>query len=382
MIDPQVLSFHLMLLNDAVRMRAYRDAVFNTVRHDDVVLDVGTGSGILAMFACQAGAQRVYAVDRGDIITRAQELAKANNFADKIVFLKQNIKQIKLAEQVDVITSELIAKSVLGQNMAELIGLCRDNFLKPGGKILPDQVKLHIAPVENERNYREARPPDAQAYQLDFSAIEQLSINKPISTRIPAESLLADGQTAYSYEALTSANSDSFDATLTFTPQRRGTLHGFGGWFSTVLSEGIELNNRPPGMLSWDNLFFPLAAAIEVNPEMSIELRFRGRCDSEVQEFWMWNTTIRKGEETVARHRQSSFAGRIVTAETLRRANDTWTPTPNLNGRIAQVVLECMRQNMSVREIADQISSQFPEQFRSSDEAIAQARKIAEQFGD
>src|SRR5712672_910520 len=87
MIDPQILSFHLMLLNDAERMKAYREAVFNTVRPDDVVLDVGTGSGILAMFACQAGARRVYAVDRGDVITTARELAKANNFDDKIVFL-------------------------------------------------------------------------------------------------------------------------------------------------------------------------------------------------------------------------------------------------------------------------------------------------------
>src|SRR5260221_4498019 len=135
-------------------------------------------------------------------------------------------------------------------------------------------------------------------------------------------------------------------------------------------------------MPSWDNLFFPLAASVEIDPGMSIDVRFRGRCDSEVQEFWMWNTTIRNGDETVAQHRQSSFAGRIVTAETLRKASDAWTPTSNLNGKIAQVVLECMRQNMSVREIANQIRTTFPEQFRSADEAIAQARKIAEQFGD
>jgi protein arginine N-methyltransferase 1 len=382
MIDPQILSFHLMLLNDAARMQAYRKAVFNTVKQGDTVLDVGTGSGILAMFACQAGAKRVYAVDRGDVISMAEELAKANSFDDRIVFLKQDIKQLRLDEQVDVITSELIAKSVLGQNMAELIGFCRDRFLKPDGKILPAQVKLHVAPIENKKIYGDARPPDENEYDLDFTPLEQLSINKPVSTRIAADTLMAQDQIAYSYDALTAADSDTFGATLIFNPQRKGTLHGFAGWFSTVLSEGIELNNKPPGMKSWDNLFFPLARAIEVEPGTFIELNFRGQCDSEVQEFWVWNTTVRKGDEIIAQHRQSSFAGRIITAEILRKANDNWTPTANSNGKIAQVVLECMRQNMSLREIAEQISDNFPEQFGSAEQAIAQARKIAEQFGD
>jgi len=382
MIDPQILSLHLMLLNDVERMEKYRHAVFKTVKSGDVVLDIGTGSGILAMFACQAGAKRVYAIDRGDIIAVARELSKTNGFSDRIVFLREDIRQVELEEQVDAITSELIAKAVLGQNMAELIGFSRDRFLKPGGKILPAHVNLHIAPIENEGSYKEAKPPVKSTYDLDFAPLEKLTINKPVSARASSQSVLAQGQIAYEYDALTAKNSDTFQCTLVFKPERSGMLHGFAGWFSTMLAEGIELCNEPPGTLSWDNLFFPLAQPTKIEPGMTIELDFRGRCDSQVQEFWIWNTTVRDGERVIARYRQSSFAGRIVTAEMLRRASDDWSPTTNLNGRIAKFVLDLMNQRLSLGEIADRIRQEFPEKIKTAEDAISHVRKLAEQFGD
>lgn len=382
MVDPQLLSFHLMLLNDRDRMEAYRQAVFKVVQPGHTVLDVGTGSGIIALFACQAGARRVYAVDRSDIIILAREMAGVNDFADRIVFLKKEVKQVQLAEQVDVITSELIAKSVLGEDMAELIGWCRDRFLKPEGCILPERVDLRVAPAEHERIYLEAKPPVSSIYQIDFSPFEQLSINKPVSAHVPLEALLAPEQTAYSYQALTATSSDSFEATMIFEPERGARLHGFAGWFSTALAAGVELNNKPPGTSSWDNLFFPLPQPVEVEQGMTIELNLRGRSDSQLQDFWIWKTTVRKGEQVMAGHRQSSFSGRILSAESLRKAKDSWTPATNQDGKMAQLTLELMDQALSLRAIAERVRQDFSGYFETIEEAVNHVRKIAEQFGD
>ena len=52
------------MLKDEVRTLTYRNAMFYN-RHlfkDKVVMDVGCGTGILSMFAVQAGAKHVYAV--------------------------------------------------------------------------------------------------------------------------------------------------------------------------------------------------------------------------------------------------------------------------------------------------------------------------------
>jgi predicted RNA methylase len=69
------------MLEDHKRTGAYHQAILNN-RHsfeDKAVLDVGTGSGILAIFAAQAGARKVYAVEATDMAKVAKRLVESNN---------------------------------------------------------------------------------------------------------------------------------------------------------------------------------------------------------------------------------------------------------------------------------------------------------------
>ena len=59
------ISIHEEMIKDSVRTNAYRDAILKN-KHlfkDKVVLDVGCGTGILSMFAAQAGAKHVLICD-------------------------------------------------------------------------------------------------------------------------------------------------------------------------------------------------------------------------------------------------------------------------------------------------------------------------------
>lgn len=62
-----------MLLDEA-RMEAYQRAIATSVRPDNVVVDIGAGTGILSFLACSACASRVYAIEGGSVIEVAQEL--------------------------------------------------------------------------------------------------------------------------------------------------------------------------------------------------------------------------------------------------------------------------------------------------------------------
>lgn len=378
---PNLISFHRKLLNDFGRMNAYREAIQSTVRPGDIVLDAGSGSGILAMFACQAGAKRVYAVEREDIIFAARQLAKENGFEDRIVFLRQQIKDVDIPEPVDVIISELISKSVLGQKMSETIGWCRDSFLKPGGRILPEKVTLWIAPVENEKFSRHLEFPETESFGINFDSFRQRSLNYPHSTSGRSMPLLAPGQPAYLYHAFTSPLSDKLASTLVFEPSREAVVHGFVTWFTALLSPTTTLSTFPPGTPSWDNHFFPLINPLNVSPGMKIELFLRGCDDSQSSFLWQWITTLKDQDRVVASCHQSSLAGQILSPDLIKNNASTRIASLNAHGRIAHHVLSLLGDNkLSMDEIASRILEKFSDRFSSIQEALIEVRKIAAKF--
>ena len=55
------------MLNDRARTDAFIRAIEATVRPGDVVVDLGTGTGVLALAAARAGARRVYAIEASGV---------------------------------------------------------------------------------------------------------------------------------------------------------------------------------------------------------------------------------------------------------------------------------------------------------------------------
>jgi SAM-dependent methyltransferase len=379
-----LISFHQMLLQDKERMDTFRRAILKTVQPGDVVLDIGTGSGILAFFACQAGAARVYAVERTDILEVAKKLAKANQFEARIVFLSGELDTVEVPERVDVITSELIAKALLGEQMAEILSDARHRFLKPGGKLIPADVQLFVAPVQSEAAYQRVELPPKSAYDLDFSSLRSFSTHTTASARFQPDELLADGQIAYHLDTATVAKRDLIKTTLTFRVTRRATLHGFCGWFSANLADGVTLSNVPPGTHSWDNLFFPLMEPVEVNPATVIELQLKGSDASRSGMVWQWMTIIRAGTApdapVLARYNQSTFFSQLYAPNRLRKRAHDYIPTLNESGQIAHLVLTLMPEGLTSEAIARRISAQFPKRFPEWHDALRCVSELVDKY--
>lgn len=76
------------MIADRVRMDAFAQALRQATTPESVVVDIGTGTGILALLACRFGARRVYAIEPDDAIQVAREIAAANGYADRIDFIQ------------------------------------------------------------------------------------------------------------------------------------------------------------------------------------------------------------------------------------------------------------------------------------------------------
>lgn len=68
------------MLQDNVRTGTYCDAIKgNSIDFKDkIVMDVGAGTGILSLFAADAGAKKVYAVEASNMAEYAKILIKSN----------------------------------------------------------------------------------------------------------------------------------------------------------------------------------------------------------------------------------------------------------------------------------------------------------------
>lgn len=134
------LHHHLALLS-RTRTHVLRDLVLSSVTTGDRVLDAGTGTGILAIWAAQAGADKVIAVDSGPL-ELAKDLAEANDVSDRIEFVQADLTTWTTSETFDVLTALLYENDPRrDQPAAELASRLAHNYLRTDGTLLPDRVR-------------------------------------------------------------------------------------------------------------------------------------------------------------------------------------------------------------------------------------------------
>ncbi|XP_042481349.1 probable protein arginine N-methyltransferase 3 [Macadamia integrifolia] len=156
-------SIHREMISDKVRMDAYRGAILNnpSLFKRATVLDVGCGTGILSLFAAQAGASRVVAVEASDKMAAvATQIAKdngllgggsaseCNNQCTGVINVVHGMiedldKSLQIPpHSVDVLLSEWMGYCLLYESMLSSVLYARDHWLKPGGAILPDTATI------------------------------------------------------------------------------------------------------------------------------------------------------------------------------------------------------------------------------------------------
>lgn len=138
---------HVYMLNDRLRVESFLRGIREVVKPGDVVIDMGTGTGIFAIAAAQAGARHVYAIEACGIGRLAREAFAANGLADRITLVHGWGSQVTLPERADVLISEMVGSEPTGDFVLEVMRDARKRLLKPGAKIVPGKVKVFGLPL-------------------------------------------------------------------------------------------------------------------------------------------------------------------------------------------------------------------------------------------
>jgi type I protein arginine methyltransferase len=117
-----------------------------------VILDVGTGSGVLSIWAAQAGAAKVYAIEYTDMAHHARKLVEANGVSHIVEVIQTSAEDLELPCKVDIIISEWMGYFLLRESMCDSVIRARNKWLKPDGAMFPSHATMYFSCLSNEED--------------------------------------------------------------------------------------------------------------------------------------------------------------------------------------------------------------------------------------
>lgn len=373
------------MIADEVRMRAYVAALERSVTPGCTVLDIGTGTAMHALLACQMGAGHVYAVEPNDAIQVGRELAAANGFADRITFVQDVSSRLSLPQRADVVVADLRGVLPLFGRHIETIADTRRRLLAPSGTLIPVKDTMLAAVVEAGAVYeRKVECWTIHARGLNLAAARRRETNWWWKERFTPDQLLTAPRHWATIDYTVTECPDA-RGELTWVAERAGTAHGLALWFDTELVPGIGFSNAPGApKVIYGQAYFPFTEAVPIAQgdvvHATVEARFLGG-----EYLWFWDTVIlAQGDKrrVKANFRQGAFHSLVLSPDTLRRRADRHIPVLDEEGRIDRVILSHIDGGTSVGEIARLVQREFPHRFLRWEEALGRVGEWSVRYGE
>lgn len=373
------------MIGDRGRMEAYTEALKQSITPGSVVLDIGTGTGIFALLACQLGAKKVYAIETNPAIEVAKQAAVANGYDDKIEFIQDLSTKVELPELADVIISDLRGIVPLFEQHIGSLADARKRLLRPGGVLIPQQDNIWVSVVEAPNWWNKINDPwDKYCYGFKMDAAKKIVNNIWGKGWVMPSQLLAKPQLWATLDYRTIEN-PNVAKTMLFEPSRSGTAYGLSVWFDARLIEGVGFSTAP-GMpeLIYGTAFFPFLEPVEISLGDTLSVNLQANLVNNDYIF-RWDTQVwEQGKESQckAQFKQSTFFSQSLSPQQLRKQAGNFVPQLNQDGKIAQLILASMGQGKSVSEIAGMLMEQFPETFANLKEALTRVGQLSTVYSE
>ena len=362
-----IVDEHREYLSDSARVAAFRQAIREIVRPGSVVLDLASGSGILGLLACEAGASRVYSVEVTGMVEIARAAAAANGYGDRLVGIHGMSTEVVLPERVDAIVCDQVGRFGFEAGILEHGTDARRRFLKPGGVMMPRRVDLFVAPVESPDTFAHVEFWGSRPAGFDFAPARRWAVNTGYPVALQERNFLAEPAKASSLDIMC-CGAEPFEIRAAFRIARRGVLHGIGGWFASQLSPSVSISNAPaaPSRINRRNAVLPIDEAVTVEPGDDVSVRIHVIPGALVV---TWHVQVNRGAASIARFRHSTLNGMLFAREDLTRMHPRFIPTLTPRGEARRLVLELCDGTRPLEDVEQAVLARHGDLFASAAEA-------------
>jgi type II protein arginine methyltransferase len=279
LLSAEIPRWHFIIVRDQARNAAYEAALRHAIFPGCTVLEIGTGTGLLAMMAARAGAARVFTCEADPVVALAAEKVIARNgYADRVQVIAKHSTDLDadtdLGGRADILVSEIVSNDLIGEGALPAMEHAIHHLLKPGAAVIPARGHVRVALADDQR--------DVAAWMttvcgFDLTPFDCLA--KPfreIGVGDPGLLLRGEAIDLFSFDF---ASGGPFPAQSVTTRllSSGGMIGGTAQWIALEMGDGGVYENRPArGAGScWAAVYRPFARALKTHHGESIELSAR-----------------------------------------------------------------------------------------------------------
>jgi type II protein arginine methyltransferase len=283
----RVPDFHASMLADSARNSAYVRAIEMTAPGKRV-LDIGAGSGLLAMIAARAGAASVVACERDPMLAAtARAIVAANGLADRVTVLAVHSSQLDrerdLAGGVDLVTSEIFAHDLLGEQVLASLAHARTALCRPGARFLPAAASIRVALAD----FADTRATLGDVEGFDLSLFErhvpQVRTVRTASRRLV---LRSEPVELFRFDFDGAAPPAAHGQARAVVRSLGGRVAGIAQWLRIEFAPGVSYENAP-GADDRHHWVLPLHAAEPRDTAAGEEITIGGWHDAQTLALWL-----------------------------------------------------------------------------------------------
>lgn len=239
--------WHFPMLNDINRNDAFKKAIKRAIHPDNTVLDVGTGTGLLAMMAASEGAKSVTSCETIRSVAHiAKKIIALNGFEEQITIVPKKSDELvigrDMTERADILVTETVDCGLVGEGILPIIRHARESLLAPEARIIPGRAVIKFSLLDSSTIHNLNFVSNADSFDVSlFNTFSTVSYF-PVRLWIYPHRLLTQPSTALEFDFYNDALNPQ-QRKISVQVEHSGTVHGIVFWFEMDLGNGIELSN-------------------------------------------------------------------------------------------------------------------------------------------